>query len=181
MYWNGAGCMKYASDLFMYQELIYLRRPQIIIECGIYAGGTTSFLSDVMRSVGIDDGHVIGIDIDMSHYALKPRDNIITIEGSSLDPIVLDKVKSICKDKRDVMVILDSEHTHEHVLQELEAYAPIVSGLQYLIVEDTDLPDPGPSSATKEFLSKHTDFEPQKLNIDLGVTHNPGGYLLKIA
>jgi len=145
-------------------------------------------------------GRVIGIDIDIREHNRKsieahpfyPR--IQLLQGSSVDSAMIQQIKSLIKTDDSVMVILDSNHTHEHVLQELVLYAPMVSTQQYLIVADTiieDIPSqvhrqrpwgPGnnPKTALKAFLAKNNHFEvDQGYNHKLLHTSNPDGYLIR--
>ena len=159
------------------QELIWRIQPDIIIETGIAHGGSLVFYASMLELIG--KGEVVGIDIDIrahnrqaieSHPMFK---RITMIEGSSVDEQLVAQVAALAADKQTVMVCLDSNHTHEHVAQELALYAPLVSVGSYLIVFDTiveDLPanlynnrpwDKGdnPKTAVWEFLKQTDDFE----------------------
>ncbi len=128
------------------QEIIWQVKPDLIIETGIAHGGSLIFYASILELVG-GEGLVLGVDIDIrahnrveieSHPMFK---RIQMIEGSSIDASVVDQVRSRAQGKKRVLVILDSNHTHDHVLKELELYSPLVPKGSYLIVFDTVVED----------------------------------------
>ncbi|MDI9779734.1 cephalosporin hydroxylase family protein [Pseudomonas putida] len=142
--WMGRPIIQLPQDMVAMQELIWKLKPDLIIECGIAHGGSIIYYASMMELVGY--GEVLGIDRDIrthnreaieSHPMFK---RISMIEGSSIDPAVVEQVRALAEGKK-VMVVLDSNHTHEHVLAELRAYAPLVSQDSYCVVMDTVVED----------------------------------------
>ena len=125
--WLGRPIIQYPQDTMALQEIIWKVKPNLIIETGIAHGGSIIFSASMLSLLG--SGFVIGIDIDIrkhnrieiEKHPLSPH--ILMLEGSSIDPWIIEEVLELAKDMR-VMVCLDSNHTHEHVLAELQAYAP---------------------------------------------------------
>jgi cephalosporin hydroxylase len=195
--WMGRPVIQYPQDLIALQELIWRIQPSVIVETGIAHGGSLVFSASMLELIG---GHrrVIGIDIDIRAHnraALDEhpmRERIELIEGSSIDPDIVATVRQCAGADAPVMVILDSMHTHEHVLEELRAYSPMVSSGSYLVVLDTvieDLPAdlypdrpwaPGdsPKSAVRQFLEESDDFEiDAQLEGRIAITTAPSGFL----
>lgn len=190
--WRGVPTQKCPLDLWIYQELIWRLRPATIVEIGLFMGGTTLFLADMLdlctrAGKGWDAG-VVGVDIEPRDRPQHPRIEYVT--GDSTDQ----KVVKAVRDATDavagpVMVILDGDHSRAHVAKELDLYAPMVTVGSYLIVEDTNinghpvLPGwgPGPAEAVAEWLPQHPEFvvdlEPEKLLL----TFNPGGFLRRVS
>jgi cephalosporin hydroxylase len=213
--WMGRPAIQFPNDAWAMQELIWEIKPDLIIEAGIAHGGSlvcyASMLAlldvaEAVESRGIIDPRktkrkVLGLDIDIrSHnreaiekHPMRPW--IQMIQGSSIAPDVVEQVHEIAKSYKRIMVSLDSNHTHEHVLAELNAYAPLVSKGSYCAVFDTiveDMPHtlcldrpwgPGnnPKTAVWEYLKTHPEFEIDK-NIDhkLLISVAPDGYLKRI-
>jgi cephalosporin hydroxylase len=195
--WMGEPCLQLTDDLFALQECIYKSKPDYIVECGVCWGGGTIFLATALSAVG--GKGVIGIDIFMPDNVKQkireksPSDiEIELIEASSIDPATASKVKALTKNTK-TMVILDSHHTHDHVLSELELYAPLVKQGNYLVCGDTSIerqppaplrPRPwgkgnNPATALKEYLSKDSRFQVDaEIENKLLMSNNPGGYLL---
>jgi cephalosporin hydroxylase len=181
--WLGTPVQKLPLDLWLFQELIVELRPDLIIETGTFAGGSALFYASVMDALG--SGRVVTVDIN-TDPARPTHPRIKYITGASTDPQVVDQVRARAEGAERVMVILDSDHTKEHVLGELHAYAPLVTLGSALIVEDTDINGhpvdphfgPGPMEAVIEFLAGTVDFT---LDRDLErrflVTFHPRGYL----
>jgi cephalosporin hydroxylase len=174
----GVKTMKCPLDLWVYQEILWERRPRLILEMGTAHGGTTLYLATLLDVLG--EGRIITVDVrERDPRPQHPRITYIT--GRSTD--VLDEIP----DEDPTMVILDSAHGRDHVLAELRAYAPRVSSGHYLVVEDTNLngnpvrPDfgPGPMEAVEEFLRDHPEFTVDRSREKFMMTYNPGGYLLK--
>jgi cephalosporin hydroxylase len=198
--WFGEPCLQLPQDLFALQEIIFETRPRFIIESGVAWGGSLLFYSTLMQVLGGE--RIIGVDVFIPPD-LKQRlrtfgslsDRISLIEGSSVDQATIDQVKSLVGDARDILVILDSDHTHEHVLNELKAYSEFVGKGHYLVVSDTvveDIPSqahrprswgPGnnPQTALWEFLKDSDKFSIAKsVENKLLFTCNPRGYLQRV-
>ena len=183
--WLGYQVLKCPMDLMAYQQLIYLTRPDVIIETGTYAGGSALFIATVCDA--IDHGYVISIDIQNDRFKdLLPKHQRITwLSGSSLDVDVHKDVQHLTRGWQG-MVVLDSNHEADHVYQEMVAYASYVAKGCYMIVEDTNIggrpvvPEckAGPYQAVEKFLKGNHDFLwDQAFEANLELTFNPGGYL----
>ena len=180
--WLGRTVRKCALDLWVYQEILVETRPDLIVETGTYLGGSALYLAsicDILR-------HGKVVTVDVSAPGGRPRHRRITyVQGSSVDPEVVARVRRRARRAKRIMVILDSDHSRDHVLRELELYSPLVSVGCYLVVEDTNvnghpvLPDhgPGPMEAVTEFLATTDDFEVDDAREKLLLTFNPSGYL----
>lgn len=184
--WLGYKVLKCPLDLFIYQEIIYETRPDAIIEVGTGNGGTTHFLASICDF--INHGKVISIDTEnTNHKSILPIRNRITyITGSSISENTINQIKNIIREKDKVMVILDSDHHKNHVLQELYIYGQFTSKENYIIVEDTNLNHPmptnfeGPMEAIDEFLKTNQDFIIDESKHKFYLTFNPRGYLKRI-
>jgi cephalosporin hydroxylase len=181
-FWLGIPTLKCPLDLWIYQEIIFEVKPDIIIECGTAHGGSTLFLASMCDLV--NNGMVITIDIeDKKNRPYHKR--IKYLLGSSISEEIVEKLRNLMKDSDKVIVILDSDHHKEHVLNELKIYSKFVTKGSYLIVEDTNInghpvaPDfgPGPMEAVDEFLKENKDFVVDKTKEKLYLTFNPNGYL----
>src|SRR4051794_33373464 len=144
--WLGIPIIQLPQDMIALQEIIWTVKPDLIIETGIAHGGSTIFLASILELLG-GDRAVIGIDIDIREHnrkrieAHRMAHRITMIQGSSVAPEVVDQVRTIARDRKTIMVVLDSNHTHEHVRKELDLYAPLVTRDSYLIVLDTAIED----------------------------------------
>jgi cephalosporin hydroxylase len=185
--WMGVTVVKSPMDLVTLQEIIAETRPNLIIETGVLAGGTTYYLATLLDLLRID-GRVIGVDVDLSavspHIAEHPR--IELIEGSSTDPEIVATLRERAEGSR-VMVDLDSDHRAEHVAAELRELAPLVTPQCYLIVEDTWFgrtvrfdQGSGPAEALDEWLAEGQPFEVDRWRERLLLTANAGGYLRRL-
>jgi cephalosporin hydroxylase len=183
--WLGVSILKLPLDLFLYQEIIYEIKPDLIIECGTYNGGSALFFSSMLDL--INKGKVLSIDIKPEpNLPVHPRITYFT--ASSTSPEAIEKVKSMINPNDVVMVVLDSDHTKDHVLNELRLYNGFVTKGSYLIVEDTNingypvLPDwgPGPMEALHEFLKENNDFIIDITKHKFFVTFHPDGFLRKV-
>jgi cephalosporin hydroxylase len=195
--WLGRPIIQLPQDLIAVQELIWQIRPDLIVETGIAHGGSLIHSASLLQVLG-GDGVVVGVDVEIrahnrheiERHPLARR--IRLIEGSSIDPVVVAAVRQHARGRRAVMVILDSNHTHEHVLRELELYAPLVTRDSYLVVFDTlieDLPEElfagrpwgkgnNPKTAVWEFLKTTNRFEiDPRIHGKLLLTCAPDGYL----
>jgi cephalosporin hydroxylase len=199
--WMGRPIIQLPEDMIRIQELIYALRPDIIIETGIAHGGSLVFYASLCKL--LDNGRVIGIDIDIRPHnraALEAHDlysYITLVEGSSVDPRVFDSVRSGIGPEDSVLVILDSAHSKQHVLQELELYSGLVTQGSYIVATDgimrdlSDVPrgsrgwkENNPASAAVDFVARHPEFlhEPpiwlfNESSLRKGVTHWPEGFL----
>jgi cephalosporin hydroxylase len=195
--WLGRPIIQFPQDMVAVQELIWSVRPDVVIETGIAHGGSLVFHASILHLLG-GNGRVVGIDIDIRQHnreAIEKHpmfERITMIEGSSVDETVAARVKAELGDARRVMVLLDSNHTHDHVLKELQLYSPLVTKDSYLIVFDTvveDMPPDAfpdrpwgkgnnPKTAVLEFLQTNERFEIDKEIEDrLLITVAPSGYL----
>lgn len=195
--WFGEPILNLPQDMFALQEIIWRTRPDFIIEVGVAWGGGMLFEAMLLDVLG--GQKVIGIDIFIppelrqrltTHGRLSDR--LVLIEGSSTASETLDQVKVLLAGSQKVLVILDSNHTHEHVLNELRAYAPLVGKGQYLVCGDTIVeymppqvhvvrpwgPGNNPATAVREFLTETDRFEvDHKIDQRLLFSCHPGGYL----
>ena len=180
--WMGRPIIQYPQDIVAMQELIWTVQPELIIESGIAHGGSLIFSASMLElnaaCGGPEEARVVGIDIDIrahnraaveAHPMFK---RITMIQGSSVAPDVVAQVRALARGKRPVLVCLDSNHTHEHVRAELNAYAGLTSVGSYCVVFDTmveDLPagmypdrpwGPGnnPKTAARAFLASHPEI-----------------------
>jgi len=185
-YWLGVPAQKCAFDLWVYQEMLHELRPAVIVECGTANGGSALFLASICDLLG--QGEVVTVDI--AEQPGRPSHERITyLKGSSTDPETLESVKQLVAGRTPVVVILDSDHSRDHVLNELRLYAPLVSAGSYVIVEDSNVnghpvvPDfgPGPAEAVTRFLAETDEFEVDRSREKFFLTFNPSGYLRKRA
>ena len=195
--WLGRPIIQFPQDIVALQEIIWAVRPDLIVETGIARGGSLIFSASILELLG-GDRRVVGVDIDIraenraaiERHPLYGR--IKMIEGSSVEPGVVAQVESEADGRDSVMVILDSNHTHDHVLRELELYSGLVRRGGYMIVLDTaieDMPDDlypdrpwrrgaNPRTAVREFLKTTKRFEvDEQIEAKLLITVAPGGYL----
>jgi len=181
--WLGRQVMKCPLDLWVYQEIISQRRPDVIIETGTRTGGATHFMANVCDQVG--NGRLLSIDVlKVEDRPEHPR--ITYFDGSSIDPEIVAAVRESIGSDETVMVTLDAIHDKDFVLQEIAAYAPLVSRRHFLIVEDTNLNwwsdgGPGPAEAVEEFLGSELGgaFRVHEGSEKFFMTFNPGGYLMR--
>lgn len=181
----GHDILKCPLDLWLYQEILHELRPAVIVETGTAFGGSALYLASICDL--LDHGRVITIDIeDRPERPVHPR--ITYVNGSSIAPDVVAAVRRKVGDESPVLVLLDSDHSRDHVLAELEVYAPWVPKGSYVVVEDTNLnghpvtPDhgPGPMEAVEAFLAGHAEFAHDTAMDKFMVTFNPRGYLKRI-
>ena len=198
--WMGSPIIAYPQDMIAMQEIIWDIKPDLIIECGVAHGGSIIYYASLLNLIG--KGTVLGIDIDIRVHNRKlieshPMFNRIKlIEGSSTSNEVFNEVKNISKSYNKVLVCLDSNHTHDHVLKELELYAPLVSKDSYCVVFDTVIEDMGiewdwkdrdwgvgnnPKTALHEYLKINNDFVIDKsIDSKLLITVAPDGFLKRV-
>lgn len=140
--WMGRPVIKYPQDIMAMQELIWQVQPDLIIETGIAHGGSIIFSASMMEMLG-NNGKVIAVDIDIRQHNREEIEKhpmmkrITMLEGSSIDEKIVQQIAKYSKGFKNVMVALDSNHSHEHVLRELELYSPLVSLNSYIILPDT--------------------------------------------
>ena len=213
--WQGRPIIQYPQDMMAMQELIWSIKPDLIIETGIAHGGSLIFSASMLALLDMCDAieagekldpkisrrKVLGIDIDIRAHnraaieAHAMASRIQMIQGSSIAPEIIEQVRSVAANYSRVLVYLDSNHTHDHVLAELQAYAPLTSKGSYCVVFDTvveDMPKemfpdrpwgPGdnPKTAVWEYLKNHPEFEIDKrMQQKLLITVAPDGYLKRI-
>jgi cephalosporin hydroxylase len=202
--WLGRPIIQYPQDMVAMQEIIWQVQPDLIIETGIAHGGSLIFSASMLELIASctgNQGEVLGLDIDIrphnraaieAHPLFK---RITMLEGSSISDDIIAQVKAKAAGKQRVLVCLDSNHTHDHVLAELEAYAPLTSVGSYCVVMDTvveDVPDElsgdrpwgngnNPKTAVWEYLKTHDEFEiDASIHNKLLITVAPDGYLKRV-
>jgi|WetSurMetagenome_2_1015567.scaffolds.fasta_scaffold00244_26 cephalosporin hydroxylase len=181
----GTEIQKCPFDLFIYQEILFDVKPDLIIEAGTAFGGGALYLASMCDLIG--KGKIVTIDVADTPNLPKHK-RIIYIKGSSIAHSVINQVKSMIKKSDKVMVILDSDHSMKHVLQELKIYHKLVSKGSYLIVEDTNVNGhpvykehgPGPMEALLEFVKTNKNFIIDKTREKFYISFNPDGYLKRI-
>jgi cephalosporin hydroxylase len=176
--WLGRPIIQFPEDMVAIQEIIWKVQPDLVVETGVAHGGSLIFSASILQLLG-GDRRVVGVDIDIRAHnraaieAHPMSSRIDLVQGSSISPEVIAEVRRLAEDRRRVLVILDSNHSHEHVLKELEIYSPLVKAGSYLIVCDTVVEDmpaemmggrpwgPGdsPKTAVRAFLKTHPRFE----------------------
>ncbi|MBS0202987.1 MAG: cephalosporin hydroxylase family protein [Planctomycetes bacterium] len=199
--WLGRPIIQYPQDILALQEIFWNVRPRAIVETGIAHGGSLILSASLLEMIG-GNGVVIGVDIDIrphnraaiEEHPLAHR--IRMIQGSSIDEGIVAQVRELVADRGPVLVILDSNHTHEHVARELALYSPLVQAGSYLIVFDTVVefmddaafPDRpwgvgnNPYTAVQEFLKGNPRFHlDQEIEDKLLITVAPGGWLKCVA
>jgi len=194
--WLGRPIIQFPQDMIAIQELIWKIKPDLIIETGIAHGGSLIFSASILELLG--KGKVVGIDIDIRKHNKKEiekhplKKRITMIEGSSLDENVLKKVKKIAQNKKCILLFLDSFHTHDHVLKELELYSPLIKKGEHIIVFDTVIEfmpkgsflnrpwskGNNPHTAVKTFVKQNKRFKIDKeIEKKLLITSCPDGFL----
>jgi len=195
--WMGRPIIQFPQDMIAMQEIIWDVKPDLIIETGIAHGGSLIYYASLLELLG-GDGHVLGIDIDIREHNRAEIEKhsmfkrITMFEGSSIAPEMAERVREFAGKYKTIMVVLDSNHTHDHVLEELKLYSPLVTPGSYCVVFDTiveDMPagsfpdrpwDKGdnPKTAVWEFLKTNDEFVIDKAIQDkLLITVAPDGYL----
>ncbi len=214
--WMGRPIIQFPNDAWAMQEIIWKTKPDLIIETGIAHGGSLIFSAAMLAFLDMCEAlelgttfdpkqskrKVVGVDIDIRVHNRKAVEEhpmssrIEMIQGSSISPVVAERVSTIAKSYDRIMVCLDSNHSHDHVLSELEIYAPLTSIGSYCVVLDTlveDMPGeffenrpwgPGnsPKTAVHEYLQTHPEFKIDKsIDYKLLISVAPDGYLRRIA
>jgi cephalosporin hydroxylase len=197
--WMGVPIIQMPADILATQEVIWNTKPDIIIETGVARGGSVLFMASILEILG--KGRVIGVDLDIRPHNLEAINShplahrVDLIEGGSVDPSTLEQVRLMIPDEAKVMVVLDSDHSRQHVLEECRAYGPLVTSGCYLVVADTLVghvdEDQAPRnrsklwykgneplSALRDYLQEQDRFEMDPvLNGKLVLSSSPGGYL----
>lgn len=195
--WLGRPIIQYPQDILAVQEIIWNTKPDLVIETGVAHGGSLVLSASLLELLG-GRRQVIGIDVDIRPHnrtAIEEHPQyrrISLIEGSSVAPEIIKQVRTVAREYSHPMVILDSNHTHEHVLEELRLYSPLVRTGGYLVVFDTVIEDMrpdafpnrpwgvgnNPKTAVREFLRSNSRFVVDaEIEAKLQVTVAPGGYL----
>lgn len=199
--WLGLPIIQFPQDIIALQEIIWEVKPDLIIETGIARGGSLIFSASMLEMIN-EDGHILGIDIDIrkenrlaiENHPLNKR--ITMLEGSSVDKDIAEKVYKVAQNKKKILIVLDSNHTHEHVKKELDLYANLVSIGSYCVVFDTiieDMPKKwdwgsrtwgvgnNPKTAVFKFLKSNDNFEIDKsIDNKLLISVAPDGYLKRV-
>lgn len=198
--WMGRPIIQYPQDMIAMQELIWKIQPDLIIETGIAHGGSLIYYASLLELIG--NGEVLGVDIDIRKHNKEEIEKhpmfkrIKMIEGSSISEETVEQVRKHAEGKQRILVSLDSNHTHEHVLEELRMYAPFVTKDSYIVVFDTiveNLPEGyfvhqrpwgvsnNPKTAVHEFLNSNPAFSiDTEINNKLLISVAPDGYLKRI-
>jgi cephalosporin hydroxylase len=183
-YWLGVRTQKCPLDLWIYQEILHQTRPDLILETGTAHGGSALYLASVCDLLG--RGEVVTVDIHPVE-GRPEHDRITYLTGSSTDNEIVSELERRTAESEQVLVILDSDHSRDHVLDELRIYNRFVTPGSYLIVEDTNvnghpvMPEhgPGPMEALEDYLAETSDFEVDAAREKFFMTFNPRGFLRK--
>ena len=192
--WLGIPIIQYPSDIMMMQELIWKVRPDVIVETGFAHGGSAVFYGSILELLG--RGKVVSVEIEIRKYnevAINSHPMSHRLEqvvGSSTDQAVNEEVKNRIGENKKVLVTLDSNHSHDHVLRELELYSPLVSDDSYIVAMDglqryvDDIPrgkaewaEDNPHTAIHDFLASHPEWEVDPHYNRLMITSNPDAFL----
>jgi len=197
--WMGRPIIRYPNDIVVFQEVVWRSKPDLIIETGIAHGGSLILSASLLELLG-GNGRVVGIDVDIRSHNRKaieqhPMAHRITmIEGSSTSLNVIEQLREIVKSHSRVMVVLDSLHTHDHVLAELRLYSRFVTEGCYLVLPDTFIEyfPPGyfanrpwdvgnnPMTALRQFLKEEPNFTIDELTSSKAlISEAPDGYLIR--
>lgn len=195
--WMGRPIIQFGSDMIMLQQLIWEVKPDIFIETGIAHGGSLIYTASLFELIG--KGEVIGIDVEIrahNRVAIEQHPmykRIQMIEGSSIALSTIEQLEKLIESGKSITIMLDSNHSKDHVLEEMRLYSKYVTKDNYLIVQDgaqawvSDIPrgkpewlDDNPLAAIEEFLKENNDFIIEDKYTRLGITQSPKGYLRKI-
>lgn len=184
-YWFGIKTLKCPLDCWIYQEIIYKVKPDIIIESGTFNGGSALYLAGLCDL--LNKGKIITIDIDSNKGKPKHK-RIKYLVGMSTSTTIVNTIKKLIKPTDKVLVILDSDHSYDNVITELRIYNEFVTKGSYVIVEDTNINGhpvrsefgPGPMEAVKKFMKETDKFKIDREQEKFFVTFNPSGYLQRI-
>lgn len=195
--WLGIPIIQYPNDIVMMQELIWKVRPDLIVETGVAHGGSAILYASILELIG--KGHVIGVDVEIRQYnrvaiLSHPLSKRVTLlEGSSVSDGVLQEIRKRTREHESVLVVLDSNHSYDHVMREMSIYSEFVSPEGYMVVMDGaqglvwDIPrgkaewrHDNPLHAIEDFLKTHDDWESDHHYTRMHVTSNPRGYLKRL-
>jgi cephalosporin hydroxylase len=200
--WMGRPIIQFPQDILALQEVIWEVRPKVIVETGVAHGGSAVFFASMLELLGDPDSRVVAVDIDIREHNRKAIEahpmarRIELVQGSSTGADVVAKVAAAAKGKSPILVVLDSNHTEEHVLAELRAYAPLVTVGSYVIVMDTSVeyapkelfpnrpwgPGNSPLSAVRAFLKETDAFViDESYDHKLLISVAPEGFLKRVA
>jgi cephalosporin hydroxylase len=204
--WFGLPILQLPEDLLRLQEVIYAVRPAVIVETGVFHGGSLLFHASLLEGMGLGQARVIGIDREISPQTREAigrhplQQHISLIEGDSTDPQVVAQVVDLAGSRAPVLVILDSDHSRNHVAAELECYAPLVTPGSYIVATDGIMKDiadvprarpewktDNPFAAANDFAARHPEFlhqQPPWLThngpLTENVTYWPGAWFKKL-
>jgi len=204
--WMGRPIIQLPEDMIRIQEVIYQIKPDIIIECGIAHGGSLIYYASILKAMGKTESRIVGIDIEIrphNRQAIEAHELfpfITLVEGSSIAPEIVSQVKNLVNPGDQVLVILDSCHTKQHVAQELKAYHDLVTPGSYIVATDGIMKDlydvprgtpdwqwDHPTAAAAEFVANHPEFllkQPEWLfnesELTENITHWPGAWLQRL-
>jgi len=195
--WLGVPIIQTPEDVVTMQELLWRVRPDVVVECGLAHGGGLLLYASILEMTG--KGRVVGVDVEIRKYnrlAIESHPmsrRIALVEGSSVADDTIARVRELIRAGDTVLVVLDSNHSRDHVRMELERYAPLVTPESYIVVFDTVMPlvadspragpnwsEDNPLEAVRDFLASHNDFEVDTSHHRLGVTHAHGGVLRRV-
>lgn len=202
--WFGRPIIQLPEDMVRFQEVVYRLKPDVIIETGIAHGGSLFFSASLCKAIG--KGRVIGVDIEIRSHNRKAIEEhelfslITLIEGNSADPEVVEQIKELIKPGEKVLIVLDSNHTKDHVLKELNNYHVLVTPGSYIVATDGIMQDlydtprgksewsyDHPVAAITEFIEKHSEFVVEQpvwnfneSNLVKNITHWPGAWVKRI-
>ena len=202
--WMGRPIIQLPEDMIRIQEVIYRIKPDVIVETGVAHGGSLIYYASLCKAM--EKGRIIGIDIEIRSHNRTAVENhelasyITLIEGDSTDSNIVDQVKALVKPDETVLVILDSNHTKQHVLKELNAYSSLVTKGSYIVATDGSMKDlhdvprgdpewiwDNPTEAALEFVDDNPEFvveqpdwEFNESELTENITHWPGAYLRRV-
>jgi len=202
--WFGRPVIQLPDDMIRIQELIYTIKPDVIIECGVAHGGGLIYYSSILKAIG--KGRLIGVEVELRPHNRKALeehqffDMMTIVDGSTIEPVIVDKVRELIAPDETVLVFLDSNHSKDHVLAELHAYAPMVSVGSYIVAMDgimnrlegaprskPDWSTNNPKNAAEEFVKESDNFvlnSPDRLfnegTVEDHVTYWPNAFIKRI-
>ena len=185
-YWLGKRVVKSPLDLWIYQEIIHATRPAVLLETGTAYGGSAWYFASLFEFIGA--GRVVTVDIEPMDTPAHPRITYLT--GDSIAPETVAQVKDNIAPDESVMVVLDSKHHRDHVIEELRTYGSFVRPGHYMVAEDTNInlnvpqpkpgkpyPRPGPLQAVREFAAEQDRFVIDRSREKFFMTFHPHGFL----
>jgi cephalosporin hydroxylase len=181
--WFGVPLLKCPLDMWVYQEILFELKPKVIIETGTFRGGSACYMGALCDLMG--EGRIMTIDINELPPTSPRHDRVTYVTASSVAESTIEKVREFIGGDAPVLVVLDSDHTRDHVLQELRLFAGVVTPGSYMIVEDSNInghpinpgSGPGPMEAIRAFLEENDRFAIDDSREKYFMTFNPRGYL----